>query len=383
MQRRDFLKFASLFPAMHFAPVAHAAGPDWSRILVLIELNGGNDGLNTVVPYADPRYYALRPRLALARDSVLPLSEQLGFNPALEALMPAWQARELAVVLGVGYSEPNRSHFRSIEIWDTASDARQTLTDGWLARLFAAAPPPADHVAHGVVLGHGLGPLAGGKALVVNEPQQFLRQAGRLPETARRDANPALAHLLGVRAETRRAAGALRERLAQPVEAGADFPATRLGRQLETTARLLASGVPVAAIKLSYSGFDTHSNQRATHDRLLRELAEGSAAFRQAMRRHGLWERALLLTYSEFGRRAQENGSAGTDHGTAAPHLLLGGRVRGGLYGMQPPLDRLVDGDLAHRVDFRQLYLTVAQRWWGVRADFLAGRGLLPLDCLA
>lgn len=382
MQRRDFLKFTSLLPAMYFAPAAYAAGADWSRILVLIELNGGNDGLNTIVPYADPRYYALRPHLAVTRDTVLPLSEQLGFNPALEALMPAWQTRELALVLGVGYPEPNRSHFRSIEIWDTASDARQTLTDGWLARLFASTPPPADHVAHGVALGHGLGPLAGGKALAINTPQQLLHQAGRLPNGTRHETNRALAHLLEVRADTRRAADALQERLAQPIEAGATFPATRLGQQLETTARLLASHVPVAAIKLTHGGFDTHSRQRATHDRLLRELAEGLAAFRQAMQRHGLWQRVLVLTYSEFGRRAQENGSAGTDHGTAAPHLLLGGRVRGGFHGAQPSLDRLTDGDLVHRVDFRQLYLTVAQRWWSVRADFLTGGALSPLDCL-
>jgi uncharacterized protein (DUF1501 family) len=383
MQRRDFLKFTGLLPAMHFAPATYAAGADWSRILVLIELNGGNDGLNTVVPYTDPHYYTLRPRLAVARDSVLPLSEQLGFHPALEALMPAWHARELAVVLGVGYPDPNRSHFRSIEIWDTASDARQTLTDGWLARLFASSPPPAGHVAHGVALGSGLGPLAGGKALAINEPQQLLRQAARLPDGPHRPTNPALTHLLAVRTETRRAADVLQERLAQPLEAGAAFPATRLGRQLEMTARLLAGRVPIAAIKLAHGGFDTHSRQRAIHDRLLKELAEGLAAFRQAMQRHGLWQRVLVLTYSEFGRRAQENGSAGTDHGTAAPHILLGGRVRGGFHGAQPSLDRLADGDLVHRVDFRQLYLTVAQRWWGVHADFLAGHTLSPLDCLA
>lgn len=383
MRRRDFLKLASLAPAIYFAPAARGAGADWNRVLVLLELNGGNDGLNTVVPYADPRYYELRPRLALARDSVLPLSEQLGFNPALEALLPAWRARELAVVLGVGYPQPNRSHFRSIEIWDTASRADETLTDGWLARLFAANPPPANFAAHGIALGSNPGPLTGAHALVLDDPQRFLQQAGRLPATPRREGNPALAHLLEVRDETRRGAEMLRQRLGSDAAPGMTFPATRLGKQLELAARLIVSRAPVAAIKLSHGSFDTHSNQRGQHDRLLRELAEAVSAFREALRARGQWERVLLLTYSEFGRRARENGSLGTDHGTAAPHFLLGGRVRGGLHGEQPSLARLADGDLVHRVDFRSLYLTVARRWWGVRADFLDTRALAPLDCLA
>ncbi len=383
MRRRDFLKLAGLVPTIYFAPGALAAGTDWNRVLVLLELNGGNDGLNTVVPYADPRYYELRPRLAIARDRVLPLSEQLGFNPALEALMPAWQARELAVVLGVGYPQPNRSHFRSIEIWDTASRADETLSEGWLARLFAANPPPAHFAAHGVALGSNTGPLTGAHALVLDDPQRFLQQAGRLPAAPHRAANPALAHLLGVRDETRRAAGVLREKIGGDTASGTTFPATRLGKQLELAARLIASRVPIAAIKLSHGSFDTHSNQRATHDRLLRELAEAVSAFREALLAHGQWERTLLLTYSEFGRRARENGSLGTDHGTAAPHFLLGGRVRGGFYGEQPMLAQLADGDLMHRIDFRSLYLTVARHWWGVRAGFLDSRALTPLDCLA
>lgn len=387
MHRREFLKLSGATPLVWLAPTAwgaaRAENANWNRTLVLLELNGGNDGLNTVVPYADPRYYALRPRLAIARDAVLPLSDQSGFNPALETLMPAWQARELAIVQGVGYANPNRSHFRSIEIWETASNANETLNEGWLARLFSANPPPANHAAHGVVLGQGLGPLAGGQALVLNNPQQFLRQAGQLTQAAHPAANPALAHLLAVRNDTYRAAGMLQEKLTGAATPGVDFPRTRLGKQLEFTATLIINRIPVAAIKASHGGFDTHGNQRATHDRLLRELAEALAAFREALRRHSLWDRTLLLTYSEFGRRAQENGSLGTDHGAAAPHFLLGGRVRGGFYGHPPSLTALVDGDLVHQVDFRRLYLTAARNWWGLRAEALDAKNLSPIDCLA
>jgi len=160
-------------------------------------------------------------------------------------------------------------------------------------------------------------------------------------------------------------------------------PQTTLGRQLQTAAALLVSRTPVAVIKVSHGSFDTHSNQRANHDRLLRELAEALMAFRRAMHGAGLWQQVLLMTYSEFGRRAAENGSAGTDHGTAAPHFFFGGKVKGGLYGQQPTLADLVQGDLLHTVDYRSLYATVARRWWDVTGDFLQGQGFPVLDCLA
>lgn len=386
MKRRDFLGLAGAACMGAWVPAlaATARAPQWQRILVLIELSGGNDGLNTVIPYADARYRALRPRLAIARDSVLQLSEQIGLNPALEALLPAWRAHQLAIVQGVGYPHPNRSHFRSIEIWESGSDSDEIVTDGWLTRLFAANPPPAKFAAHGIVLGQaGAGPLAGKNArtVVLQTRERFVRAAERLNATpAGAPDNSALAHLLTVRAETRRAAAALTHGAGAPLP---EFPGSRLGRQLHEAAGILAAGTSVAVLKLAHGSFDTHSNQRGTHDRLLRELAEGLAAFRDALIALQLWERVLILTYSEFGRRAAENGSQGTDHGTAAPQFVLGGSVRGGLYGQAPSLTRLADGDLEHHVDFRSLYLTVARRWWGVPADFLRPRDYPLIEYLA
>jgi uncharacterized protein (DUF1501 family) len=382
MNRRDFLTLAGVTPLCMLAPSwLHAATkPTWNRVLVLVELQGGNDGLNTVVPYRDPRYYELRPRLAIARDATLALSDQLGLNPALEPLMPAWRKNELAVVLGVGYPRPNRSHFRSIEIWETASDADETLQQGWLAQLFARTPPPKDFAAHGVVLGGAAGPLAGDAAhIVLHDTERFVQQAQRLRESPATTRNAALQHLLRVQQETQRAATTLEQRLATAPALDAAFAQNPLGRQFATAARLIAASVPIAAIKITHGGFDTHINQRAAHDRLLAELAAGIGAFRDTLIKHNCWNDVLLLSYSEFGRRAAENGSVGTDHGTAAPQFVFGGRVRGGLYGQQPSLTQLADGDLVHNVDFRRLYATAARRFLGVAPGF-ADAAYAPLD---
>jgi uncharacterized protein (DUF1501 family) len=387
MNRRDFLAMSGLAPLCVFAPSwlsAAESGPTWNRVLVLVELQGGNDGLNTVIPYRDEQYYALRPKLGVARDTVLPLSDDLGFNPALEPLLPLWKGNELALVLGVGYPNPNRSHFRSIEIWETASDSEETLQQGWLARLFARTPPPADFAAHGVVLGGGSGPLAGDAAhIVLHDAEQFVQQTKKLKESPGATGNAALEHLLRVQQETSRAAVALQKRLSTLPSLDTDFPTTPLGRQLATAARLIAARVPVVAIKVAHGSFDTHVNQRGTHDRLLAELAAGLAALRAALVKQNRWGNVLVMSYSEFGRRAAENGSAGTDHGTAAPHFVLGGRVRGGFYGQQPSLTRLNEGDLVHRVDFRSAYATAVQHFLGVKSDFLGKPSYPPLPFLA
>lgn len=383
--RRQFLGMLGAGPLLLYGSgvlAAPAPAPDWDRLLILLELKGGNDGLNTVIPYADPAYHRLRPNLGIDRGRVLQLNEQLGLHPGLEPLMALWREQELAIALGVGYENPNRSHFRSIEIWETASDSDEYLAEGWLAQLFSQHRPPADLLSEGIVLGGGeAGPLEGSRVrtIAMQSPERFVRQARKLEEDKEtRQTNPALAHLLSTREEIRNAADTLDRELRAATKLQTEFPRTNLGRQVETAVRLVASGTGVAAIKLSLGGFDTHNNQPGTHERLMGELAEGLIALRAGLLEAGAWQHTLVMTYSEFGRRARENGSRGTDHGTAAPHLLLGGRVKGGFYGSQPSLTQLTNGDLKHSVDFRQLYATVARRWWQ-----LPGAGsYAPLDCL-
>ena len=367
---------------------APAAGAE-RRVLLLIELGGGNDGLNTLVPYADAAYGRLRPRLAVPHDQVLQLDARLGLHPRLEPLMASWRAGDLAFTLNVGYPRPNRSHFRSIEIWNSASDSAEVRQDGWLARLFAEQGAAAGHlreglIADGLVLGGTAGPLAGPglKSLTLQDPDRFLRQAAGLPVGPAASANPALAHILKTRGEIHAAASEIETHLARAGAPPADFPQSAIGRQLALAAHLVRAGLPVAVLKAAQGGYDTHAGQAGRHPRLLGELAAALAALRRALEASGDWDRVLVMSYAEFGRRAAENASGGTDHGTAAPHLLMGGRVKGGLYGAPPDLARLEAGDIVHSLDFRRLYATAAEGWWGLPPSREALKGAKPLPGL-
>jgi uncharacterized protein (DUF1501 family) len=372
VKRRNFLA-ASL--GVFAAPTLcmGQAGESYRRLLILVELKGGNDGLNTVVPYADAAYYRLRPRLALKRDEVLQLDARTGLHPSLAPMMALWQGGELAVVQGVGYPQPNLSHFRSIEIWDTASRSDEFLQDGWLARAFAEHPAPRHFAADGVVVGgNDLGPLggSGARSIALSDPARFVRQA-RLAAPAMRLGNAALEHILRVEADIAQAAA----RLGGETQFKTEFPPGAWGNAIRAAAQLAANPAGIAALRLSLGGFDTHQGQPALHARLLGELAAGLVALKSALLEVSRWDSVLVMTYSEFGRRAQENGNLGTDHGTAAAHFFTGGKVRGGLYGAPPDFTDLENGNLRHALDFRSLYATALERWWGLSgARVLKGR---------
>lgn len=357
------------------------------RILLLVELKGGNDGLNTVIPYADPAYHQLRGGIGVARERTLQLDERVGLHEKLAPLMDTWTSRQLAVVQGVGYPYPNRSHFRSIEIWDTASASSQTLSEGWVARAFEGSRLPAGAGVDCIVADTNSLPMMGPglRTIVMQDAENFLRQAKAMKDSAARDGgNPALRHLLAVRHEVNAAAAGLSAKLRDapaPAQAyGQDFG---FGRQLDLATRILLAGVPVIAIKVALGGFDTHANQVPVHERLLGVLAGGLATLRKNLIAANLWNDVVVLTYSEFGRRAHQNASGGTDHGTAAPHFVLGGRVQGGLHGAYPSLADLADGDLRHTVDFRDVFATVAQGCWGRSVDFGGQRERRPLNFLS
>lgn len=384
MQRRDFLGALGLVPLVSSLPnLAFAAAPaaGYRNLLVLIELKGGNDGLNTLVPYADPNYYRLRPRLGIRREAVLQLDERVGLHPALQALMALWQKRELAIVQGVGYAQPNLSHFRSIEIWESASASSEYLADGWLARNFKAHPVPAAFAADGVVIGsQDMGPLGGtgSRAIVLNNTQQFMRQARFADDAAAKSKNAALAHILKVEGDIVQAAVGL----AGERNFRTEFPQGPFGNALKTAANVVSGKSGVAVVRVTLNGFDTHNGQPNTQQRLLKELAEGLAAFKSAMQEIARWDSTMIMTYAEFGRRPQENGSLGTDHGTANVHFVLGGKVQGGLYGQAPSLSQLDGGNMLHSVDFRSLYATVIEKWWGMDAHGVLNGKFPSLDLL-
>ncbi|MCU0938305.1 MAG: DUF1501 domain-containing protein [Burkholderiaceae bacterium] len=379
MLRRRFLQSAAV-AGFGFTGWARAAVAGSPRLLVLIELRGGNDGLNTVVPVDDGRYHDLRPRLALRDDGVIRLAPDLALHAALAPLTALWSAGELAVVQGVGYPQPNLSHFRSIEIWDTAADSTQTLQQGWLTRVALAAPDAFGRFAvDGVIVGAAdLGPLAGGaRAVAVADPARFAR-ASRLAHADDAPARGAMAHLLRVENDIVRAGTQL-----QPdTRFAAPFARTPFGQALNHAAGMAATGrVPI--IRVTLGGFDTHQNQLPAHAALLRQLAEGIVALRAALMEVGLWQQTLLVSYSEFGRRPRANGSGGTDHGTASVQFVCGPQVRGGVHGEPAALGRLDrDGNLPHAIDFRSVYATVLQRWWGLDSERVLGRRFEPLPIL-
>ena len=390
MDRRHFLKLASAAPLFALAPelgtqVAWGATPpgaNYRKLLLLIELKGGNDGLNTLIPYADPTYYALRPKIGIPREQVVPLSESVGLHPALEPLLALWKDRELAVLQGVGYPAPNLSHFRSIEIWDTASKSEQYLQDGWLTRAFSAIPTPRSFAADGVIIGSSdLGPLAGGgtRAIALANTDQFLRQAHLATIEGESRNNKALSHILKVEADIMQAASRLDAHYAFRTE----FPQGAFGNAIRTACQIVANEAGVAVVRVTLSGFDTHSGQPGTHARLLGELAGGVVALKAALEELGKWNDTLILTYAEFGRRPRENLSNGTDHGTASAHFAMGGRVAGGLYGERPSLDRLSgDGNPSHAIDFRSMYAAALDRWWGVPSSGPLNGTFAPLPIL-
>ena len=385
MKRRDFL---GGFSTATGAALLSSHAPGWAqavanrassvneRILILIELKGGNDGLNTVVPFTDPMYYQLRNTIGIKAEELLKIDDQVGLHAQLKAALPLWEKGELAIVQGVGYPEANLSHFRSIEIWDTASKASEYLTDGWATRgMQAGFAAKAAFTAEGVLIGmNDFGPLAGAKAVSLNDPVAFVNQsklAQSNPLLANTQ-NPALRYLIKVENEITQAAGGLR---GEKYAFNTVFPTGSFGNSTAAAAQVVASqrlnpatGVPV--ICLTLGSFDTHQNQANTHANLLKQLGEGMAALKSALTELGAWDRSLIMTFSEFGRRARQNSSNGTDHGTAAPHFIAGGAVRGGLYGKAPDLTRLDSNqNVAYNTDFRQLYTTIAQQWWGVNAE--------------
>lgn len=362
------------------------------RHLVLVELQGGNDGMNTLVPYASPEYRALRPKLALGRDAVAALDERVGLHPGLSPLMRLWERGHVAVVEGVGYPAPSRSHFRSMEIWETASDSDETRLDGWLAPVVRALPARDDDGIKAVALADDEGPLAGttGASIVLDDLDGFIAQAKRLAERDVRTDNPTLAHVLEVERTTRRAAVEFSRRLEASLETGGgggagDSPddmgaamsggsmdgkppkrrGPQLPRQLDAIARLIAEEVGPQVWKVGLGSFDTHVSQIGRHAALMKQLADALTGFERALVRSGRWNDVTLVTYSEFGRRAAENASGGTDHGTAAPHFVIGGAVKGGLHGAPPDLARLDAGDVRFTTDFRRIYRTLATDWFG------------------
>lgn len=355
-----------------WAGAAEAAGPGADApVLVVLELTGGNDGLNTVVPFTDDVYHRSRPTLRVGPKEVLRLDDRAGFHPAMKGLKAEWDAGRVAVVQGVGYPGPSRSHFRSMDVWQSGSPG-ETPTSGWLAS--AADRAAGFELCH---VGDTALPLAlRGRRVVaqsVSDPADLrLAPGATVPDTP-----PAHDPVLDAIRERYAAARGLATRLASLPAAtpvAPDDVSAPLRDRLATVRALTRAGAPFRVYYTSQGGFDTHASQKYQHEQLLRGVSGAISSFLTGLRDDRLDDRVVILVFSEFGRRLDENASGGTDHGTAAPVLLAGTPVRGGVLGPPPDLTHLDQGDPQFTTDFRDVYATVLRRWLGVDPVPVLGR---------
>jgi uncharacterized protein (DUF1501 family) len=397
ISRRTFLNtglqtstLVALAPAVpeFLARTARAAAPAReNRILVVIQLDGGNDGINTVVPFADEGYTKHRTALRLPADRLHKITREVGLHPAMADAAKLLERGELAIVQGVGYPNPSRSHAKSMAIWHTAdvklprgrdSDPRSKAALGWIGRALDEDRKPADGSTGAVFVGTGSQPAAlwgrRSAASAIARPEDLvlaLADAGRT--VSRTDGGTDLAAFvrrstLDAYASADRMAAVLRRE-----ERGANYPATALAERLRVIARLIKGGAGTRVYYTAQGGYDTHATQLILHANLLRELSGGLKAFLDDLTAAKLADRVLVMCFSEFGRRAAENGSHGTDHGTAGPVLLAGASVKAGLVGEAPKLLDLTDGDLRVTTEFRRIYASVLHDWLGLASKAALG----------
>lgn len=374
---------------------SEAAGSE--RILVVIQLSGGNDGLNTVVPYRDELYRKARPVLGIATEDLHRLNDDLGLHPSLGGAAKLLEQGRFAIVQGVGYEQPNRSHFESMDIWHTGRRKENRGGEGWLGRFLASSRTQSPGDSLGLHLGQEQQPLAlAGRDLQIPSiasVDQFrlkVAEQGGLRAPANGEGErPVEAsgsdELLGFLESSAEVAIATSGRLEQALRkagSGGDFPATQLGEKLRVVTRLILAGLSTKVYYVTLDGFDTHSQQPAVHAALLRQWSDAMAALVQSLEQAGQADRVLVMTLSEFGRRVQENASQGTDHGAAAPVFFAGPNLPTPIIGAQPSLSDLDDGDLRFHTDFRGVYASLLESWFAVPSAPVLGQAYPPLALL-
>ncbi len=387
---RGFSSEASAAPLYvpNLTPGAGIPANPEDRTLVVLQLAGGNDGLNTVIPYKDSTYQQLRPTIGQKITDVLPITDSLALHPGLKSLADMYGKGTLAVVEGVEYPHPNFSHFRSTDIWMTADDNDKDVgTLGWIGHAL-------DHLSnHPALVAASLG-VTTPRALVGMQPTDIAlggslkdfvyKPVGKIDPGA---VSAIYDYMNSVTSSDNKYAKLITAShgIAQDAMAGVakvavgytpsvKYPMTQLGAGLQTVAQMIHGGVGARVLYLATGGFDTHSNERETHDKLMGYLGDGLGAFWEDLTAHGHADNVTLMTFSEFGRRPTENASHGTDHGSAAPLFVMGGSVKGGIYGDAPSLTDLDNGNLKVQQDFRTVYAAMLQNWLGFDpADVLPG----------
>ncbi|GAB5404534.1 MAG: DUF1501 domain-containing protein [Aureliella sp.] len=356
------------------ATAAHI-GETEDKVLVVIQLSGGNDGLNTVVPLADPLYKKARPELAISRDSAIRISDSLGLHPSLRLVAKLFEDGAISILQNVGYPQPNRSHFESMDIWHTCRRKGESRDEGWLGRALAADQTNGGDVA-GLHLGGEQQPAALASRSVrvpsIKSLKEFeLRGHNRealaelISRPTPKSKNTQPNALLDFVASNSMAAVIASERVTEAASGtlASGYPDNQLGEKLRTVAQLIGSGLSTRVYYVQLDGFDTHAKQAPAHAVLLEQWASALAAFQSDIREQGNASRVCCMTFSEFGRRVKENASGGTDHGAAAPLFLCSDAIQAGIHGSAPDLEDLLDGDLKHSLDFRSVYAGILKDW--------------------
>ena len=368
MNRRNFLSLTGTFTGgvLLLPEFLHAFGAQNSLVigeqcLVFIQLNGGNDGLNTFIPYENPLYYDLRTKIAIGKDAVIGKNKGMAFHPALKDFAQMQQNGDLTILQNVGYPEPNRSHFRSQEIWQTATDSNKYISEGWLGRYLDLQCKEQQPTA-GINLDSidnlalkGMEP----NTITVKDPNRFKVRTDKDDSTKLSD-NPQLDFVRKIANSVTEGSDEIQKAIAKSTTENS-YPKTGLSKNLEWIARLIKGNLNSKVYYTSLGGFDTHDNQLAIQERKLTELNDAIFSFYQDLKKAQLLQNVTLVVFSEFGRRVKDNGN-GTDHGTAAPMFIIGGNNKGTILGNNPNLSDLDNGDLKHEIDFRSVYATLLQQ---------------------
>ncbi len=393
VNRREFLKSSSLASTALLVPkflqafhsrISHENG----KVLVVIQLSGGNDGLNTIVPYQDDLYYQSRPGLGLKENDLLKMTDTVAFHKNLYGFASLFDEGEVSILNSVGYPNPNRSHFRSMDIWQSASDPSEHLPTGWIGRFLDhhcqdLPYPPAQALEISDALSLAM-KGAQVKGLALKDPRMLYR-------TTQHPYFQALSHeqehhhatagyLYKTLAETTSSAEYLFE-TSKTYRSSVDYPSHSFGKQLKQVAQLINAGVSTQVYYVSLAGFDTHAGQKWQQARLLKQYSEALKAFTDDLKTADRFKDTLIMTFSEFGRRVKQNASNGTDHGAANTLFLVGGRLKQpGIYNALPDLSDLDNGDLKYAIDFRQVYTTIIEKWLGYKAQSILGGNFTPLN---
>jgi uncharacterized protein (DUF1501 family) len=368
------------------------------KALVVIQLSGGNDCLNTVVPYSNDSYYDFRPTVHIPPEAVLPLDDHYGFNPSMTAFKQLWDDGHLAVINGIGYPKPDRSHFRSMDIWHTA-EPTTIANEGWLGRVIREIDPAGEHVLTGIHFGRGLPRALGCRGVPVasvgnldtyglfpDVQDEWLRQAAL--ETFSKmyggsQGRDVVKRYLGqTGSDALKGADILRTAPAQ-YHSTVDYPDSALSHNLKSIAQVRFAELGTRIYYTTIGGWDTHSGELLTHAKLWREVSDGVGAFMADLQEHGYDKDTLILVFSEFGRRIRDNGS-GCDHGSGGVAFLIGGAIKGGMYGTYPSLkvEDQLEGDLHFNNDFRCTYSTILDQWFGMAPAPIVNGHFEQFDCV-